>query len=210
MHHHRAIPSLRFGWRLIAVVLYAALIVFGFGDCHQPAYAAETAPQIEVKVPRDDTLDHLFDELRLAPDEETADQISNRIYARLRKSGSDTLDVMMVRGREAMGKGELPVATEIFSRIIALDPAWAEAWNMRASAFFMMGDNARATSDAIETLAREPRHFGALTGLALIYQFEGKPKEALQIYRRVLTIAPQLKPIKDAVQRLSRELEQPM
>ena len=73
-----------------------------------------------------------------------------------------------------------------------------------------MGDVERSRLDAIETLAREPRHFGAMTGLALIFEMQGQKKEALKTYRQVSALGPQLKPIKSAITRLAKELEQPM
>lgn len=183
-----------------------------------PAFAVpvEQRPEIEVKVEptwsssRAEALDALFADLKAARTEEEAERIANKIDARFRQSGSDTLDVIAGRAREAMAKGDVPIAVELLSRVIALQPDWAEAWSLRATAFFVMGDPERSRLDAIETLAREPRHFGALTGLALISEMQGQKKDALRIYRQVQDLAPQLKPIKSAVERLAKELEQPM
>lgn len=177
---------------------------------------AQNQPQIEVKTEqtwqaqRSTALEQLFTDLKAARDENEAERIANKIDSRFRQSGSDTLDLMLNRAREAIGKGDSPVAVEILSRIIALQPDWAEAWNLRATAFFMMGDPERSRVDAIETLAREPRHIGALTGIALIFEMQGRKKDALKTYRQVSALGPQLRPIKSAIERLARELEQPM
>lgn len=158
----------------------------------------------------DSGLDKLFDDLKAAKDADEAERISDRLYSRFRQSGSATLDLMASRAREAIAKGELPVAIEILSRIIALEPSWAEAWNLRATAFFMMRDFDLAKSDVVETLVREPRHLGALTGLALIFETQEQPREALKVYRRILDLAPELKPIKTSVERLAGQIEKPM
>lgn len=155
-------------------------------------------------------LAHLFDDLKSARTEDEAARIVTQIDGQFRQSGSDTLDLLAAHAREAMSKGEFPVAVEIISRVIAMQADWAEAWNERASVFFMMGDYDRAKADIIEALSREPRQIGALTGLALIYEVQDQPKEALKAYRQVLALAPQLKPVKSAVARLAKEFEQPM
>lgn len=177
---------------------------------------AQSQPELEVQIEptwqaaRNAALDTLFEQLKTARDEDEAERIANKIDSRFRQSGSDTLDLMLNRAREAIGKGDSPVAVEILSRIIALQPDWAEAWNLRATAFFMMGDPELSRADAIETLVREPRHIGALTGIALIFEMQGRKKDALKTYRQVSLLGPQLKPIKSAIDRLTKELEQPM
>lgn len=178
--------------------------------------SAQNQPEIEIKpdltwqASRAAALDKLFQSLKSARNEDEAERIANKIDARFRQSGSDTLDLMASRAREAIAKGDSAVAVEILSRIIALDPEWAEAWNLRATAFFMMGDPERSRVDAIETLAREPRHIGALTGIALIFEMQGRKKDALKAYRQVSALGPELKPIKSAIERLAKQLEQPM
>lgn len=205
--------------------MYRSAQIAGLGACVRtlaaflllgtPVYA-QSQPELDVQieptwqVARNAALDTLFEQLKAARDEDEAERIANKIDARFRQSGSDTLDLMASRAREALGKGDSPVAVEILSRIIALEPDWAEAWNLRATAFFMMGDPERSRADAIETLAREPRHIGALTGIALIFEMQGQKKDALKTYRQVGVLGPQLKPIKSAIERLAKELEQPM
>lgn len=177
---------------------------------------AQSQPELEVQITpswqaaRETALDKLFEELKSAPNEDEAERIANKIYARFRQSGSDTLDTLAARAQSAMGKGDAPVAIEIMSRVIALQPDWAEAWNLRATAFFISGDHARAQADIVETLAREPRQIGALTGLALIFERQGRKQNALKTYRQVLSLAPQLKPVKSAAERLAKDIEQPM
>lgn len=195
--HHRPLAIGARGFAALVSIAIAIAVPF------QPVNAS-TRLQSENTV----ALDELFADLKAAKGEDDADQIANKIYVLWRQSGSATLDLMASRARDAMGKGELPVAAEILSRIIAIDPTWPEAWNMRATVFYVMGDNARAKADVVEVLSREPRHFGALMGLALIFETESRAKDALKTYRRVLEFAPQLQPVKAAVARLEKALEQ--
>ena len=190
------------------LVIFYSIAVFAFAGVVFLLPVSTTRVAAQTQSEHDTELDELFANLKLAKSEDDAELLANKIYIRFRQSGSDTLDLMAARAREAMGKGDLPIAAEILSRVIMMDPNWAEAWNLRATVFFMMGDHERAKADVVEVLSREPRQFGALTGVALIFEMEARPKDALKTYRQVLEIAPELKSIKAAVARLEKAYEQ--
>jgi Tfp pilus assembly protein PilF len=82
-----------------------------------------------------------------------------------------------------------------------------EAWNRRATIYYMKKDYGRALADIREVLRREPRHFGALSGLGLIMQDIGDDKQALEVYRRALAIHPRLQRIPDVVKTLQEKIE---
>ena len=82
-----------------------------------------------------------------------------------------------------------------------------EAWNRRATIYYMKKDYGRALADIREVLRREPRHFGALSGLGLILQDLGDDKQALEVYRRALAIYPRLQRIPDVVKTLQEKVE---
>ena len=89
----------------------------------------------------------------------------------------------MMDGQDAAMRGMLEFAEERYGRAIALDPGYAEAWNRRATIRFMLGDYVGSIADIREVLAREPRHFGALSGLGLCLMALDRPQEALEAFR---------------------------
>ena len=124
------------------------------------------------------------------------------VERRWMRSGSETADLLMARAVMALEKKNYALAVEILDRVLVLEPGWAEGWNKRATAFFLGGDLTRAMADISVTLSREPRHFGAMTGLGVILEQIGDEKSALSAYRRALTVHPFFEPAKRAVERL--------
>ncbi|SEC23664.1 Tetratricopeptide repeat-containing protein [Rhizobiales bacterium GAS191] len=165
------------------------------------AYAADRDGMVAVPKPLD--LDGLFEKLKQAPDASSAAITSHAIAQRWAKSGSDTADLLMQRADAALAAGEQPLAIEILDRVLVIEPDWAEAWNRRATVFFLQEDLSRSAADIQEVLAREPRHFGALMGLGGILERIGDDRKALIAYQRVLAIYPLLPAAQKAVERLT-------
>ncbi|RFC62710.1 hypothetical protein DYI37_15555 [Fulvimarina endophytica] len=155
------------------------------------------------------TLDDLFAELRKVSKETDAKRIARQIQRRWQDSGSATVDLLMGRATQAMGHEQGETAFDLLDQVLVLDPDYAEAWNRRATAHFGSGDYGKSISDIEQTLAREPRHWGALMGLALILERTDREEDALTVYSRVLEVYPALKSAQDAVGRLSEDLTGP-
>jgi tetratricopeptide (TPR) repeat protein len=152
------------------------------------------------------SLDELFERLRKSQSEEEAKGIAGLIQRRWLRSGSDTADLLMSRALEATTAGDQELAIELMDRVIVLQPQWAEAWNKRATLFYMMGDQARAMADIEQVLLLEPRHFGALSGMGVIFQAQGDKKRAYGAYKQALAINPWLDQVKSAVEDLEPEV----
>jgi tetratricopeptide (TPR) repeat protein len=152
-------------------------------------------------------LDLLFKALKAAPDDETAKAIEIRIWATWMVSRSDTTNLLMGRVRKAVKGKDLKLAIRLLSAIIKIKPGYVEAWNQRATLYFRERRYGRAIADIGEVLKREPRHFGALSGLGLIFKDIGDDAEALEAFRRALAIHPHLKRIPDLVKELTVEVE---
>jgi tetratricopeptide (TPR) repeat protein len=108
------------------------------------------------------------------------------------RSGDDAVDAAMARGVEAMQAGNYPLALKAFSEVIERKPDFAEGWNKRATTYFLAGDYERSIADCHEVLKRNPRHFGALSGLGQIYMQQERYREALDWFRRALDVNPNL------------------
>ena len=152
-------------------------------------------------------LDTLFAALKIAPDDASAKAIEDRIWALWLVSGSDTCTLLMTRVKEATDDKNLDLAIRLLDAVIALKPDYVEAWNRRATVHYLKQDYGHALADLRQVLAREPRHFGALSGLGLILQDIGDDKHALEAYRKALEIDPHLENIPEVVKTLSEKVE---
>jgi tetratricopeptide (TPR) repeat protein len=153
------------------------------------------------------SLDTLFGALKVAPDEASAKAIEDRIWAAWIVSGSDTCDLLMSRVKEATDEKDYDLAIKLLDAIIAIKPDYVEAWNRRATVFYLKQDYGHALADIREVLAREPRHFGALAGLGMILQDMGDDKHALEAFRQALAIDPHLQNLSDVVKTLTEKVE---
>jgi len=172
-----------------------------------PAEGVENPPAVTPKVDRAHNIDFLFQALKAAPDDETARLIEGRIWALWLVSGSDTTDLLMSRARTAIEQNDSDLAIQILDAIIELKPDYAEAWNRRATLYFEKHDYGRAMGDIAQVLAREPRHFGALTGLGMILEDIGDNKRALEAFRRALEVDPRLERVPEIVKSLTEKVE---
>ena len=154
----------------------------------------------------DAELEALFEGLQTG-DAAAVEQIEGRIFAIWSQSGSDSMDLLLERGRRAMTEGELPRAIEHFSALIDHAPDFAEGYNARATAYFQQGRFGLSLEDIRQTLARNPRHFGAMVGLALILEELGQPDDALAAWREVEKLHPNREGLADAVLRLEGQVE---
>ncbi len=152
-------------------------------------------------------LDFLFEALKLAPDAESAKHIENRIWAQWVASGSDTATLLMSRVKTATDARDFKLAIQLLDAVVRIRPQYVEAWNRRATLHFMQKDYARSMSDLQEVLRREPRHFGAISGLGMIMQEFGDEKRALDAFRRALAVHPHLQRVPDIVKALTEKVE---
>ena len=182
-------------------------------DAHPPQAQPVQPVEPPAKLPRPQrgdrkqNLDFLFGALKVAPDAESAKAIEERIWALWFASGSDTADLLMSRVKTAMEQKDLDLAIELLNGIVDIKPDYVEAWNRRATLFFMKKEYGRSVADIRQVLAREPRHFGALSGLGLIMQELGEEKRALDVFRRALAVNPHLERIPDIVKQLTEKVE---
>ena len=172
----------------------------------EPA-AKPAAPPANPDSGRRATLDDLFKRLAEAKDETEAKGVVNLIERRWSRSGSDTADLLMTRAGEALKGKEFPLAIELLDRVLTLQPDWAEAWNRRATAFFLLDDPVSAMADMRQVLQREPRHFGAWAALGHMYMSNGDKKRALEAYRKALALFPRFEMVRTIVERLAPEID---
>jgi len=206
--------------RVTVALALAAVLVAGsalaqqsppVGPAEPPGKKDLVEPPSEIpKLPRGGrirNLDFLFGALKVAPDETSAKNIEDRIWALWLASGSDTANLLMTRVKKAIDGEDYNLAVRLLDAIIEIRPKYVEAWNRRATVFFLKRDYGSALADLQQVLAREPRHFGALAGLGAIMQDIGDDKAALEAYRRALAIDPHLKGVSEKVKTLTDKVE---
>jgi tetratricopeptide (TPR) repeat protein len=174
-------------------------IVAPGGQADDPAGMAKRGPAA--------TLERLFQRLHDAATQEEAEGVARLIQRRWARSGSDTADLLMTRAQQALKDKQNELAIELLDRVISLQPDWAEAWNQRANALYLMGDAIRSMLDIGETLKREPRHYGAMMGLGMILRQQGDDKAAMKAFRKALEIYPQFDAVKKAVDSLKTDVD---
>jgi tetratricopeptide (TPR) repeat protein len=151
-------------------------------------------------------LDTLFGNLKRERNERAAERIASQIQDEWNESGSASIDLMMQWSQQAMAAQKFDIALDFLDQVTTLAPSYAEGWNRRATVHFMMHNFRKSMSDIDRTLRLEPRHFGALAGMAQIMTAKGNKQLALEAWQRVLTIYPMMRNAQDQVATLSEEL----
>ena len=147
-------------------------------------------------------LDDLFARLAASSDVAETNGLVLAIDRLHLRSGSNTGDYLMLRAIAAMEARNFETSLALLDKIIVLQPDWAEAWNKRATARYLAGDDQGSMTDIAHVLILEPRHFGALSGMGAILERSGFQDDALRAYQRALNVAPQMPSLRAAVERL--------
>ncbi|MCV9966444.1 hypothetical protein OIU34_31720 [Pararhizobium sp. BT-229] len=174
-------------YRLILIIALLAPIANA-----PPLLAADTSQASatpELTTPKQ-RLDTLFSELKRERDPDKAREISDRIRIEWMDSGSASINLLMQWAAKAVESNRKPTALDIFDQVIALQPAYVEGWNQRATLHYQMGNHRKSMSDINRVLAIEPRHFGALAGMAAILTTAGEDELALRAWEQFLDIYP--------------------
>lgn len=137
-----------------------------------------------------EALDRLFVELREAPDAVTAHAIDQQIWFYWTTPSDPLLAGRMNEVLTARSMGDPVEAILLLNRLIQDYPTYAEAWNQRATMYYIIGDFESSIADCAKVLELEPRHFGALSGRALMYLQQGKRALALKDMAAALEIHP--------------------
>ena len=106
---------------------------------------------------------------------------------------NDNLTKLLDKGSELVRKNKLFESVDIFTEVIELDPNWAEAWNKRATVYYLIGEFKKSQDDIDKVLELEHRHFGALAGQGLVNIKLKNYEKAIRSYQRALEIYPSMK-----------------
>ncbi|MFK4767331.1 hypothetical protein [Rhizobium sp. ZW T2_16] len=196
------------------ILALAALAPVAHAQAPQAAPPAQAVPQpatpaAESAAPTTAAakpLDTLFEVLKRERDPEKAKGIASQVIAEMNDSGSATVNLLMQWSEDAIKEKKNAAALDFLDRVTLLDPAFTEGWNRRATLHYTMGDQRKAMADIAEVLKREPRHFGALAGLAGILTEAGDDDMALKAWERYLNVYPADRKAQEAVSKLSEKI----
>lgn len=169
-----------------------------------PLLASLTVPSMATQ--KDPALDGLFDRLRSVSDPGQAQLLTQAIWETWTSAGDPALDALMARGLLQMQARDLDGAVATFTALIDKAPDFAEAWNKRATVYWMRGDHDASVADIQKTVALEPRHFGAWSGLGMIFEEREQYEPAIRAYEECLKHNPHAEGLRAHVEDLKRKL----
>ena len=138
----------------------------------------------------DARLEGLFQVLATASGMQATQAAVAEIWRIWLESGREEIDALMDGGIVAMNDQRFEDAIALFGQITERAPEFAEGWNKRATAYYLNDDHVASVRDIQTTLALEPRHFGAISGMGLIFLSRGDEAGALAAFEAVLVIHP--------------------
>ncbi len=139
-------------------------------------------------------LNQLFNELKKSKNNILAKKIEQKIWKIWNTHPEDEkLTLMLSEGSDLVNNQKFYKAVNVFSKVIDLDPNWAEAWNKRATVMYMIGEFQKSQDDINKVLELEKRHFGALAGQGLVNIELKNYEKAIKSYKNAQKIYPLMK-----------------
>jgi tetratricopeptide (TPR) repeat protein len=190
----------------LAILLILSLPTAAWAEEKDNQSAA--APTVQRKSPaelRADELDRLFAQLHAENAAERAPGVEQKIWANWGRNDSVTAELLLGQATRAMNDEEYQTAEDILDKLVDVQPGYAEAWNRRATLHFIARRYDKSRADIAKVLELEPRHFGALAGLGMILEAQGKFDEALAAYREAISINPYMQAVQEKVKLLEKQ-----
>ena len=136
------------------------------------------------------------------PDPVVRGFVESAMWSVWSRSGDEAVDRLFAIGVEQMGARQLEAAVETFTRVIQRRPDFAEGWNKRATVYFLQGDYRHSLADCDEVMARNPYHWGALSGYGMIYMQLDQPARAIEYLEKALAVNPNLDQVAQTIEAL--------
>ena len=156
---------------------------------------------------RAELLNELYGKLRSARNATEAEPITDAIEQTWRRSGSDTVDLLMTRVDTFVLQADLDLALQVLDAVTELAPEHSEGWHQRGLVHVMQNDTDQAITDLRRALAMEPNNYKALRDLGAVLQQNGDKRGALDAYRKALAINPFMEQTRRAEEQLSHDVE---
>lgn len=158
--------------------------------------AAASSPDIRAPAARkaigEQTMDELFATLADPSGEARGKAAEQEIQRRWSRSGSATIDLLMGWAQQSLAAKEYGRALDFLDQVVMLKPDYAEGWNRRATIHYLQDAYGKSLGDLEKVLALEPRHFGALAGLGMIFRDIDRKADALAAFKKAMSLDPYL------------------
>lgn len=174
------------GWMATAATLTFAI----------PAAASQDDPRLYT----------LFSQLKSVETVAQAQRIEQSIWHIWLRANDEAVSRRMEAGLRAMAIRDHAAALAVFDDIVKITPDFAEGWNKRATVHYLLGNFEQSIADISRTLALEPRHFGALSGLGLVNLALGRESQALDAFEAALKVYPLMPGAKTHIKALREKL----
>ena len=157
---------------------------------------------------RDSQLDKLFHELKKNIPS-LSSGIAQQIWMLWSTHPTDQkLTSILDEGSKLVQDRKLYRAIDVFTEAIELDPSWAEAWNKRATVFYMVGEFQKSQDDIDKVLELEKRHFGALAGQGMVNIQLRNYEKALLSYKKAQEIYPSMQSAETMIKQIENLIKQ--
>lgn len=183
--------------KIFPALTLTAATVAALGAAPPPSAAAQDDPR----------LDALFAELQLNLERGRAREVTRQIWRLWTENENAEVTARMADAARAMSLRRFGGALRQLDRVVTLAPEYAECWNRRATVHYLTGAYEKSVADVKKTLQLEPRHFGALSGLGLIYIALEQYPAALAALENALKHNPHLDGVKQNIEFVTRKLD---
>ncbi len=154
----------------------------------------------------DERLDTLFGRLKTTDNNAEGADLTQLIWEIWHQSDNDVVNDLMSEGIGEMSVRNYERALTVFNEVVEIDPDFAEGWNKRATVYYLLGKYKASMRDIERTLTLEPRHFGALSGLGLIFLAIGNDGAALEAFEAALKVNPHMPGLRTQVKDLRKSI----
>jgi tetratricopeptide (TPR) repeat protein len=193
-----------------SLIALSAILGFAFAaeaqTPHDPSPGAIPAvARLKPAQIRSEQLDRLFARLIKSQDSSEAQRTEQSIWSLWMTSDSPTADALLAQAMKASAVNETAAALSILDKVITVHPDYAEAWNKRATVYFLIGRYNDSLKDIDKVLELEPRHFGALSGRGMIKRQQGDLAGARAAFEEALSFNPHMEGVKRALDEIESE-----
>lgn len=176
-------------------------------SCLAALAALMLAPGLSRADQNDERLDALFQQLQEAETTMAALPLEADIWTIWHEHPDPQVQALLLQGIAQMNADDLRGALMTFDRVVAQAPDFAEGWNKRATVQYLLGNHKASEADIEATLALEPFHFGALSGLGLVCLAQGEYFRARRAFLSALEVYPTMSGVKQNLQALEQLLD---